>query len=445
MKESRRKNSVRLDQVKAAVINFIKSFFTKNLIIKIIALLFGLLIWGYTMMDQDPQRIKTVTDIRITFIGESDMISRKLIIRGDRTEILSNISARVSIPLTRYADLRGKDIEATVDLTSISEAGPQTIFINATTSEGTVLSVSPSYLVLEIDNLVTKRIPIEYRLTGTLPEGYWANTPVLSRKEIEITGAASDIENIVNGICYIDLSDRTSTYNEAMAITLFNAKGEEVIASVLYGQLASVSVEQSILKTKEVPIDVGSALLGMDSIPINYEIVEYKSIPATVTIAGSEAALEAVESLAVESVDVSGRTESLLTTVKISVPNGITLLNGDTVSIYVNIAEETEHLYLEQKSIRVHGLPEDTDLIVSLNVESVDVDIYGRISLMSLLDRSDVEVYVDVTDLGPGSSPYELKIMVELPSDEMQAELSWILSVETVRVSITGAIQEDLG
>jgi len=272
--------------------------------------------------------------------------------------------------------------------------------------------------------------------------GYWANNPVLSRTEIEITGPASDIETIVKGICYFDLSERRSSYNESMAITLLNAEGAQVDSSVLYGQMASVSVSQSILKTKELPILATDALLGTDSLPVNYEILEVKVIPSTVTVAGAPGLLEQLENLKVESIDVSGRAESLLANAKLILPSGVSLLSSEAISVYVNIVERSAELKLEQMPIRIRNLPEKEKSSAALNVEVCDAIVYGRISLMSLLDRSDVELYVDVKDLHPGV--YELPVMVDLPSDEMLAELNWELSMPMVTVSITGEIREDL-
>ena len=49
------------------ILNWLKGFFTKNLALKIVSLLFAMLIWGYVMVEVNPKRVKTITDVPISF------------------------------------------------------------------------------------------------------------------------------------------------------------------------------------------------------------------------------------------------------------------------------------------------------------------------------------------------------------------------------------------
>ena len=55
----------------------LKSFFTKNIAIKVISLMFAILLWGYVLMTQNPPRVKTVTDVTVSIEGEADLTTRK--------------------------------------------------------------------------------------------------------------------------------------------------------------------------------------------------------------------------------------------------------------------------------------------------------------------------------------------------------------------------------
>ena len=412
----------------------IKMFFRKDLAFKIISLVFAMLVWGYVMMDQDPVREKTLNEISASFEGEADLISRKLIIRGDRSELLSDLSAKVNVQLTKFADLEADDIKATVSLRNVTDAGTYTLPVFATsTNGGTVESVTPNAVEVEIDDLVTKRIPIEYKIVAELPEGYWAPEPVLSRTEIDIQGAAQDISRITKGICPIDLSKRTESYNEAMGITLMTSDGEEMAASLLYGQLASVSVKQTIVHKKTLSVNAMSSLMGADNIASNYEIASVTVTPTTVDVAGKEDVLTTLSDISVEGIDVAGRNESLLTTAELIVPEGVTLTKEDNlVSVYVDIREKTETADFQDMSVKVNGAKKRTN--VSVVPESVNLQLTGGVSLMKKLNRADIMLYVDVTDLTPGE--YDLRIQIKLPDEKMLSQLSYTLSSDTVHVTI---------
>ena len=76
------------------ILNWLKGFFTKNLALKIVSLLFAMLIWGYVMVEVNPKRVKTITDVPISFSGESSLHDRGLAVRGDRDDILRNVTGK---------------------------------------------------------------------------------------------------------------------------------------------------------------------------------------------------------------------------------------------------------------------------------------------------------------------------------------------------------------
>ncbi len=415
------------------IIEKIKGFFKKDLVFKIISFIFAMLIWGYVMMDQDPVREKTLSNISASFEGEADLISRKLIIRGNRAEILADLSAKVDVQLTKYADVEANDVKATISLRNVTDAGEYSLPVFATCTNGTVESVTPGTVEVEIDDLVTKRIPVEYKIVTNLPEGYWAAEPVLSRTEIDIQGAAQDISNVTKGICFIDLSSRTESYNEAMTITLMDASGNATDASILYGQLASVSVKQTIVHKKTLKVNAISSLMGADNLAGNYEIAAINVTPTTVDVAGKAEVIDVLSEIAVESIDVAGRSESLLTTAKLIVPEGVTLTKeDDLVSVYVDIREKQEENDFQDMSVKINGASKRTN--VKISPDTVSMKLKGGVSLMKQLDRADLMLYVDVTDLTPGE--YDLRIQLRAPDEKMLSQMSYTLSSDTVHVTI---------
>lgn len=167
------KNNIKKSRFWEMLKQGLKNFFTKNIAIKVISLMFAILLWGYVLMTQNPPRVKTVTDVTVSIEGEADLTTRKLTLRGDRAALLEDVSVRVRTELTSYADLSADDITASINLSRITSTGKHTVRIHAKSSSGDVVSVSPSQIEVEIDTLTTRNIPIEIHEEGELPEGYW--------------------------------------------------------------------------------------------------------------------------------------------------------------------------------------------------------------------------------------------------------------------------------
>ncbi len=412
---------------------WLKNFFSKDIALKIISLVFAMLLWGYVLMMQDPVRIKTISNVPVSIEGEADLLARKLVIRGNKE--FDNVTIRVRTQLTQYADLTASDVTAVISLTSITTSGTYVIAISPKTAIGTVASITPAQVTVEVDQLVKRHIPVRISWTGTLPEGYWAGDAVVSRTEIEIEGAAKDLADIEYASAEIDLTNATQSINRSVLLTLYDGAGNEVDSGMLLGTLPSVSVQREVLNMKEVPVDMASAILGADDLPTNFELVGSKIVagPQTVRLVGDAEALEAIEAIALEPIDISGSRQSIQQTFALLVPDGVRLLDADSVELYIEIREKSASVSFMELPIKVRGVGKK--LSASLSLETADVVVSGRISLVNLLKREDVNLYIDLTGYVAGT--YEkVPIYVEFPQNDMAGELATSLSTEFVRVVI---------
>lgn len=269
------KNNIKKSRFWEMLKQGLKNFFTKNIAIKVISLMFAILLWGYVLMTQNPPRVKTVTDVTVSIEGEADLTTRKLTLRGDRAALLEDVSVRVRTELTSYADLSADDITASINLSRITSTGKHTVRIHAKSSSGDVVSVSPSQIEVEIDTLTTRNIPIEIHEEGELPEGYWAGDVQLDSATVLLEGPGTDLAKIVKAVGTIDLTNRTESLNQSIMLALYDKEGNVVEPSVLFGGMPAVVAKQEILPSKLVPIDVDGAIIGREELPENFEIASY--------------------------------------------------------------------------------------------------------------------------------------------------------------------------
>ena len=316
------KNNIKKSRFWEMLKQGLKSFFTKNIAIKVLSLMFAILLWGYVLMTQNPPRVKTVTDVTVSIEGEADLTTRKLTLRGDRAALLEDVSVRVRTELTSYADISADDITASINLSRITSTGKHTVRIHAKSSSGDVVSVSPSEIEVEIDTLTTRNIPIEIHEEGELPEGYWAGDVQLDSATVLLEGPGTDLAKIVKAVGTIDLTNRTESLNQSIMLALYDKEGNVVESSILFGGMPTVVAKQEILPSKLVPIDVDGAIIGREELPENFEIASYgTSLESTlVRIVGDADVIQKIESLSLEPVDVTGCTESIQQELAINVP-----------------------------------------------------------------------------------------------------------------------------
>ncbi|HRX59098.1 MAG TPA: CdaR family protein [Eubacteriales bacterium] len=425
--------SIKID--KKAVLSGLKGFFTKNVALKIIALVFAVLLWGYVLTDQKPMRTKIITNVTTSFDGEAELIAQGFCVRGDREEILQDVSATVRAQITNYAYISASSISATISLRNISEAREYELPISATVSSalGVVQSVSPSTVTVEIDTLVTKTIPITTSFSGEVPDGYWADMDALTAtSRLDITGPKTDISTITHGECVVDLTDRTSTIYSTFDVTFYDKDNNVVSSDIIVGTLPSSTVRLPIYSMKNVPIDVTGSLIGTDNLAANHELVSAVATPSSVRLVGDQATLDEVDSILLTPIAVNGLSATTTVESDLIVPDGLRLLDDETASVLIEIREMETSQTFEQLEIQVYGQPSRSE--VTLDVSTVDLTVEGRYSLVSILMRSDITVQVDVTGLSPGV--YKLPLSVWVKNEEATVELTTTLSVSEVTVTI---------
>ena len=429
------KNNIKKSRFWEMLKQGLKSFFTKNIAIKVLSLMFAILLWGYVLMTQNPPRVKTVTDVTVSIEGEADLTTRKLTLRGDRAALLEDVSVRVRTELTSYADISADDITASINLSRITSTGKHTVRIHAKSSSGDVVSVSPSEIEVEIDTLTTRNIPIEIHEEGELPEGYWAGDVQLDSATVLLEGPGTDLAKIVKAVGTIDLTNRTESLNQSIMLALYDKEGNVVESSILFGGMPTVVAKQEILPSKLVPIDVDGAIIGREELPENFEIASYgTSLESTlVRIVGDADVIQKIESLSLEPVDVTGCTESIQQELAINVPEGVRIIGADSVNLQVTIREKTAVLELKELPIEIVGLARKQT--ATLSQELANVTFSGRVSLLAGITRGDVKVYADVTGLAAGT--HDVKLALQIDGEDVPSDLQYEFTTdETIQVTI---------
>ena len=420
---------------KAKLAAGLKSFFTKNLALKIIAFVFAMLLWGYVLTDQKPMREKEITNVTTSFDGEAELIAQGFCVRGDRSEILQDVTVKVRTQITNYAYVTSSSIIASINLRNISEAREYDLPIQAsvTSSLGVVQTITPATVRVEIDKLVTKTIPITTTFTGTLPDGYWADMEALSTTtRLDITGPQTDISTITHGECVVDLSDRISTIYSTYDVKFYDKNNNVVSSDIMIGTLPTSTVRLPIYPVKNVPVDVDNSLVGADNLAANHEIIKAVATPATVRLVGDQATLDQIDKITMEPIAVNGLDSTMTVSGTLIVPDGVRLIDNTTVSVLLEVREMVITQTFEQLEIQVHGNTGRAN--ISLGIPAADLTVEGRYSLVSMLSRSDVQLFVDVTGLTPGV--YKLPISILVRDADATIELTTTLSVAEVTVTI---------
>ena len=376
---------------------------TKDVGLKILAVIFSFLLWLVVVNIDDPTQTRTFT--AVVTVTNADVLKEA----GKLYEIkdgVNTVSFRVTAKRSIIEKLSSSDFSATADMNSLEneERIPVTIAAKSYANYITISS-KQNYLYVVLEDEKTERFVIEAQTTGTIETGLTVDSVSSSPTVITVTGPEDVVSTIDKVVASANVTGVTSNFTESVIPKFYDSEGKEVDSKELTLSVStvSVSVTFSNIKTVDLVVKTSGTLdssLTLDSI---------KTDPSSVGIKGEATALNDVTSITIPDtvINLSDLTGSFTTTVDISsyLPEGITLADGSSskVTIYVLMSGETASTAeVSADNISLTNIPEG--LAVSLDATSVTVNVFGTSEALSALNASSIKGTIDCTNLAVGES-----------------------------------------
>lgn len=267
------------------------------------------------------------------------------------------------------------------------------------------VSVVPSTVRVTIQEKQTVSFPVEVELInqGDIDEGYTLGTATVSPSNVDITAARGIVEQIASVRATVDVSGRNETFQEATGLVVLDQYGNEINVTT---DPPVVDVTVPITSPyKEVPIRIdreGELRPGL-------AIETVTSQPSHVTIYGPASVINSISFIEGISINLSQINGDTSLTYSVPVPEGVERVEPETVTINIDVSEEEQREF-NDFSIDIIGRSDDnTYTIINPEEGFVGITIFGSASQLSRVDRSDLQLYIDVEGLPEGEHTVPLQ------------------------------------
>jgi YbbR domain-containing protein len=340
------------------------------------------------------------------------------------------VTVRMSAPSDVFAQLRTGELRAYVDL-SRATPGDARYRVQVPQPDPLVRSTepNPNTVLVRLEELTRKTVPVAARLEGNLPFGYRAGRPTVDPATLTLSGPASFVRRIESAAVEVRLDAVTSDLDTTLPATLLNARGERVPATAPGVEIQPPTLHVELPITQQVgykEVGVHPTLRG--TVAPGYWVERVGVDPAVVTIIGEPQPLGAVESLDTEPVDLAGATGPFTRQVSVQAPSGVSLARSEPLTITVQVSPVALRQTL-RVPVTIQGV--GGDLFLASDVPIVSVTASGPAD--QGLSIADVRATVDATGLADGV--YTLPVRLTLP-DRYQIEE---VSPASVRVALESA------
>lgn len=380
-----------------------KNKLTRNWGLKLGSFLFAAILWLVVTNINDPVGTFRVYNVPVQ-IQNADLITKN----GQIYEVLDNtdvidvvtISAKRSI-----IDLLDENnIVAVADMNDLTSRN--TIIIRLSTNKyndklesitGNIDSVK-----LNIENKITKTLPLRTGTTGTVKDGYIVGDITTEQNLVEITGPESIISQIKRASATVNVSGFTSNIDTDTVVHLYDENDNEIISSSIVKNINKVRVNVDILQTKTVPVNLNVTGTPASGYQATGEVVSTRD---SVVIAGRTKIIENINSIDIPGteLDISGAAESLEKIINLNdyLPDGVILAEEGfqgRIQVTVTIEQDVElPVTMPVNSIHIINTPEGFEAEIAEEEDTFSMTLVGMSRDIEAIDTTSIIAAVDIT------------------------------------------------
>ena len=301
------------------------------------------------------------------------------------------------------------DIEAYIDFADVTGVNDTSLKVglqSANTKDVKIQEIDPPTIPIAVEARQTKWFDIDVRFSGELPDGLFLTNYSRFPTTRSYTGRESVINRIDQVYVEIDLNKVAGNSVFHQQCHIIGADNKE-ISHIGWEQIVDVTLEVS----KDVPV-----IPNVTGSPAEDYYVRYTTVtPETVAINGTKEALEKVDSLFTDSLDIAMSRQSISTERAILLPNNVRMsqdkLPRAVVDVTIYRYQYTQDVSLSKGRIEI--INSQPDYRYEIVDNEIPLTLKGKVDDIANLDPSQISAVVDVSGLLPGT--HAVSAIVSLP------------------------------
>lgn len=395
----------------------------ENLGSPVLALVMAVMVWASAVNAADPAQERLFPapiDIDISALSSDLVIVGQVATQGQVT---------VRAPRSVWDQLTSQDIHLEADLGNLGAGQHQvTLTSRVDLRPARVTSVEPRNLVLTLELVAARNVPVQVRTLGTPAVGYQVETPTVTPDQATVIGPASAVLQVAQVLAEINLTGQRQDLTQTVRLLPVDPSGQSVAGVRVDPETASVVAPVEQMGGYR---DVAVKVVIEGQVEPGYWVTRITVSPPILTVysADAEAVVILPGFVETEPLVLTGASSDIEVRLGLDLPEGVSPVGEQTVLVQVGVAAIESSLTIT-RSLDIQGLGHG--LYATPSPDTVSVILTGPLPVLERLSLEDVRVILDLLDLGIGTHQVTPQVIV-LPSGvTAQAVLP-----ATVEVTIT--------
>jgi YbbR domain-containing protein len=378
----------------------------------VISCIASVILWMYVASYENTTQSVTLTGLEVKYIGGEDILQDRNLLVTDKD--MQDVTLTLLVKRSLVSQLTKDTVHVSVDLRDIRNSGEfdkiYTITYDNVDEEDVIVTRRvPEYMKVNIERMdVNPEVVVKGVFDGTVADGYMREPIVYSPETIEVSGPESVISRIAYAKVVIDRENLTRTVSGVVEFTLVDKDGQIVESSEITTSVDEIEYMIPIVKVKDVGLTVN--LLSGGGATEDNAVVRIE--PSTITLSGDAELLNSINQLQLGTIDLASFAQSTTETFAIVLPNGVNNLSGEKEATV---------------TVSIKGL--ETKRVITTNITFINVSegyrpraitqykevtIRGPKEIIDLIDKNNIRIVGDLTDIGNAVGRYSVPTTVEI-------------------------------
>jgi len=320
---------------------------------------------------------------------------------------VSGVSAIIRAPRDAWSSIKPESFTASVDVGNQAEGTYDLkVAVNTTLQNVEVVRVKPTRVVVTIEPVIKKTLPVVVKFSGQAGDELVPDKPIVDPEKVEVTGAKSVVSDLTQAVVQLNLGGETNTIETKLSVvalspSLLPISGISFEPSEVFLRVPLVKAGQH--KTVGIkPVITGQPASG-------YWVKTVIIDPSVVRVTGPVDNLEATTEIPTAAISVDGLSQTAKLTTALDFPSGI--IPTQALAKYtatVEIAKTTATKSITPEII-YDGLSPSLK-VVSINPAQVSVIISGESLILEPISGPEVKLKLNLSLFqSPGNYSVDLK------------------------------------
>ncbi|MGP1410685.1 MAG: CdaR family protein [Peptoanaerobacter stomatis] len=380
-----------------------------NIKIQLACVFFAFFVWVYVMSDLDPIDTRDITSVSIS-VSNLDELEKNNLTLSPNQELKANVQIKGRRSVIAKKVKSGIKLQAVLENIQVGSNEAKVVI----SGDNTDLSynVTPSNIILNIEEKQAKSEKIQIKSIGSLAENYYIDNIKLSKDNIYVSGPSSLIEKINKVEVELDLANNSSDFSKLTKVKVLDIENNEINALTIDD--ADVIVTVALKKEKIVPVKANIQDDG------NLNVSQININPETIKIQGKPSRIDSITQIETKKIASSQLSDNIETLLELDLPSDI-YSNVKQVSLTASVEntklskkyefdykkEEIQVISNENNNYNIL-IPED----IKLTLSSDETDI----------KKEDITLYIDVATISESRADIKYRTGKSIKSLEIIPE-----------------------